>query len=87
MSTRVRRPARGARVGPPARLLPSDASYRRVVSPYNEAAARGRPRFVAVPRTVAEVRAVVAECRAAGLRMTVHATGHDSRGAPSPATW
>lgn len=81
MNEHARTPVRRASPAPgPARLLPTDPAYLRIVSPYNEAAARGRPRFVALPRTVEEVRAVVAECRAAGLRIAVHATGHDFEG-------
>ena len=64
----------------PMRLLPSSDTYRAIMSPYNEAAARGSPRYVVVPRTMEEVRDTVRECQAAGLRLSIHATGHDFEG-------
>jgi hypothetical protein len=59
------------------RLWPTMADYQQLMSPYNEAAMPGTPRFVARPGTVEHVLDVIEQCRNEGLRLSVHATGHD----------
>ncbi|WP_435770013.1 FAD-binding oxidoreductase [Nocardioides sp. SYSU DS0651] len=55
--------------------LPTDPGYDAARTPWNVAVDQ-RPAAVAVPRTVAEVQAVVRAAAAAGLRVAPQSTGH-----------
>ena len=69
----------GLRLGLPADrvALPGDASYDAQRMPWNVAIEQ-RPAAVAVPRTAAEVSAVVRAASAAGLRVAPQSTGHNA---------
>lgn len=65
---------------PFARWTPTDEGYRTTIQPYNEAAAPGRPRYIAVPKTTEQVLEVITRAHADGLGVSVHSTGHDFEG-------